>query len=756
MRPDPQATQHALPALAGWHSLSAGLSRLLSLTPFGDEARWKGFLATSAYAGRVFLSIGIAVFLAFLFQLQSPISAATTVMIVANPTVGAMVSKSLWRIIGTLIGATISVGIMAAFIQSPVLYFMALAVFVGIACAVATFLRYFRAYAAVLTGYTIVIIASPAFAEPEGIFLSAMSRLSAVTVGVVVTACVFMITSPRKPGNVMTGLGGAFRDTVRHAWLFHSAESSRTATVPADALEQLENAERTASLTSFRALPQPVYDSRSKLLAHMAGLAPAVEYAATDDPDMLARVRNLRLALSRLTGLIVSYHPYWLSLEEAGQETHAIHAQMADTLARLLELTENPAWLEDPSPLTACLREALQALERLAHEPQPPAVLAALDNTRDTLVQMDLALHNLTSRAPVKSGTDIQPYLDWPTALRNGARGTLIAMLAGLLWYVFHWSTGPLLIVYVVAASSLLSTAPSAAKASPMMAAGTALAVPMGFLCHMLALPRIDGYPLLWLTLCLFLLPGVWFQFHPRYSLAAFGYAVFFTMMLSINNPIVFDDLELTNNWMTMFAACALLAVVFRLILPADHRLDAARLVSSLVRAVQHLASAPTRGGMQWVAWEGMQLQKISRLMMRLSFVPSGIDRQGYTDAAFTVLSLGRLIVRLRWNVTHAGLDPQARAALKTAMLAFAGLHKNPATTAQALHHAAHQIETMTTEEKGLVINRDRVVSCLEQAASIILAVPGFFHHRGPIHAMVDPTPAQSGQPVIPVTAMPR
>lgn len=115
---------------------------------------------------------------------------------------------------------------------------------------------------------------------------------------------------------------------------------------------------------------------------------------------------------------------------------------MADTLARLLELTENPAWLEDPSPLTACLREALQALERLAHEPQPPAVLAALDNTRDTLVQMDLALHNLTSRAPVKSGADIQPYLDWPTALRNGARGTLIAMLAGLLWYVFHWSTG--------------------------------------------------------------------------------------------------------------------------------------------------------------------------------------------------------------------------------------------------------------------------------------------------------------------------
>ncbi len=753
MRPDPQATSRSLPAPADWSGLSATFSRLLGMTPFGNEARWKAFLATSAYAGRVFLSIGIAVFLAFMFQLQSPISAATTVMIVANPTVGAMVSKSLWRIIGTLIGATISVGIMAVFVQSPVLYFMALAVFVGIACAVATFLRYFRAYAAVLTGYTIVIIASPAFAEPEGIFLSAMSRLSAVTVGVVVTAFVFMVTSPRKPGSIMTSLGGAFRDTVRHAWLFHSAESSRTASVPDDALKQLENAERTASIMSFRTLPQPIYDSRGKLLAHMAGLAPAVEYAATDDPDMFARVHNLRLALSRLTGLIVSYHPYWLSLEEAGQETHAIHAQMADTLARLLELTESPTWLEDPTALAACLREALHALERLAHEPQSPAVLAALDNTRDTLVQMDLALHNLTSRAPIRYKADILPYLDWFTALRNGARATVIAMLAGLLWYVFHWNTGPLLLVYLVAASSLLSTAPSAAKASPMMAAGTALAIPMGFLCHTLALPRIDGYPLLWLVLCLFLLPGVWLQFHPRYSLAAFGYAVFFTMMLSVNNPIVYDDLSLTNNWTTMCAACALLAVVFRVILPSDHRLDAARLVSSLVRAVQHLANAPTRGGTQWVAWEGMQLQKISRLMMRLSFVPTGLDRQGYTDAAFTVLSLGRLIVRLRWTVAHAGLDPQARTALKSAMQAFSGLHRNPAATAQALRQAATQIKAMTTEEKGLIINRDRVVSCLEQAASIIMAVPGFFHRHGPIHTVADPT---SAQPAIPVTVMPR
>lgn len=85
---------------------------------FADDARWNGFTATAGYTMRVFLSIGIALFLAFVFQLQSPLSAATTVLIVSNPTVGAMVSKSVWRLIGTLIGAAISVGLWL-FLCSP-------------------------------------------------------------------------------------------------------------------------------------------------------------------------------------------------------------------------------------------------------------------------------------------------------------------------------------------------------------------------------------------------------------------------------------------------------------------------------------------------------------------------------------------------------------------------------------------------------------------------------------------------------------
>lgn len=209
-------------------------------------------------------------------------------------------------------------------------------------------------------------------------------------------------------------------------------------------------------------------------------------------------------------------------------------------------------------------------------------------------------------------------------------------------------------------------------------------------------------------------------------------------MLLSINNPIIYNDLALTNNWITMVAACILLVLVFRVILPPDHRLDAARLVSSLTRSLQQLALSHSNKPVQWIAWEGLQLQKITRLMMRLSFIPSGIDRQGYTDAAFATLSLGRLILRLRWNAEHTKLDAQAHAALENALKAFALLRHTPLATADALEQAAAILHTTATDQNGASLMRDRTISCLMQAAGIIRAIPGFYGKYGPIHRSVD------------------
>ncbi|MEN3166298.1 FUSC family protein [Gluconobacter sp. OJB] len=696
-----------------------------------SSLRWRNFLATAAFTARVFLSIGIALFLAFMIQLESPMSTVTTVLIVANPTVGALVSKSVWRMTGTVIGAALSTAVMAMYVQSAVLYFMALSVFVGLACMTATCLRYFRAYAAVLAGYTIIIVAVPAFAHPENIFLSAMMRVSDVALGIVVTAAVFMVTSPRRRQGTMDALSSVFRETLRHALVFHEGLVR-----PAET-QEVQNAEPAIPEGAFRTLPQTLYDGRQRLLGQLARLGPAIEYAATDNPDIHAGVRGYRLAVSRMTGLVASYHPYWRNLGIANPLSADVHREIRDTLTRILALTESAGWIEQPQSVLACLEDALERLESLERSVISPEAQASVDNTRDILFQLREIVLDLSSPRGAHVRVRVGLHVEWMSAIYNGLRGMLIAFLACMIWYITYFPTGPMMIMYVVAASSLLSTVPSAARASVPMAIGTALSVPACWLCHIMALPRVDGYPMLWLSICACMLPGVWLQFHPRYGIGAFGYTVFLAMQLMVTNTMVVDDITLINTWLAILMGCVLLVLVFRVIMPADQRLYASRLVLSLGRSLQSLSSQPNAKVPSWMAWEGAQIQKVSSLLMRLSLVSTPIDRQGYVDGAFAALSLGRLLIRLRRAAEKAGLTTAQTEVLNTALVSFRMLRRNPSGTAASLREAARLIGSETGAGMEDMF-RVRLVACLEQIAHIIDSIPGFFHADGPLNCWFD------------------
>ncbi|GEB39492.1 hypothetical protein GLI01_35270 [Gluconacetobacter liquefaciens] len=689
-----------------------------------NDAQWHEVRGRAAFCLRAFAAIGLALSCSFFCQLESPMSSVTTVMIVANPTVGALMAKSMWRVIGTLLGATIAVALMAVVAQSPVLYTMMLAVVVAFACLVATFLRLFRAYAAVLTGYTIVIVAGPSYADPDGIFLSAMARLSAVTVGIVATAVVFMVTSVRRPDRVMAQVGQMVRDVIAYAMDFHRFQFAGGRSPDAVTAEPVV-------LGGFRTLPLPLNDRRGTLLARISGLMSSVEYAAADTYEISRRVNALRVGLSGLAGVVATYHPLWHDLENDAAPMRRLHERVASLMAEILDLTDGADWIETPEPVLAALATALEDLAVAERAVQDVALLSAIDNMRDVLVQLD-AVIRMVMAPSMPRRVRLRWFLDWPTALRNGARGGLIALLAGLLWYVLHWSAGPMLMLYVVAASSLVATTPSASRSSVMMAAGTTLSVPAGIACHMLALPRIDGFPLLWFSLCMFLAPGIWLQFSPRYGIGAFGYGVFFAAMLDVSNPIHYDDIALTNTWMAFVAAAALLVLGFRVILPPDDRLDAGRLVGSLSRALRRLALVLPVAPENWVVWEGLQIQKIWRLAMRLSVGVGPDERQAYTDAALGAVSLGRLVVRARRIAELPALNVVDAEAMRAAVRGFDGLLRDPEATARGLVDAAQAILARAGEgAAGLEARRG--AACLQQAAYILRAVPGFFHRHGPL-----------------------
>lgn len=618
-----------------------------------SEARWSGFLKTTAFAVRVCLSVGLALLVAFVVQLDSPMSTVTTVVIVAHPMVGALVSKSLWRVLGTVFGAGLSVAIMGCFVQSAWLYFVALALIVGLACMTASLLRLYRAYAAVLTGYTIIIVAFSSFSHPESVFMSAMMRLSDVVIGVVSTAVIFLATSPRRSQPVHRALNDAFLAVLEHAKSFHS---SLTALSVADG-------------SDFRTLPVALYDSRQAVLKKITALTPLLEYAASDNPEIKDHLSSYKMAVNQMAGVIAGYHPHWSNLHQPHTRFYEIHAYATRMLKNVIDGIRNPSWRNDPESILKTLDQGIQSLEIFeAEEMLTAASLASVHNVKNLLLALRRIIEELTekkNRVPMR----VSPYLEWPTALRNGARGILITLLAVSIWYVTAWPNGPMMMMYVIAASSLLSTVPSASKASMAMAIGTVLSIPATWIYHVYVLPLISGYCLLWLSLSFFLLPGIWLQFHPKYSIGAFGYAVFFAIQSLVTNEMVYDDIALTNTWMAIICGAVLLVLVFRVFLPPNHESDANAIMRSLRRSVNLLATSSSHHLPFAEQWQGDQIQKLSRLALKLSFLSQKDRARDVLDRAFSLVSLGKLILELRQNAENPFEKKAVRMFLQDAII---------------------------------------------------------------------------------------
>jgi len=138
---------------------------------------------------RLWVSVCLALYVAFWLELDNAYWAGTSAAIVCQPHLGASLRKGWFRMIGTVIGAVAIVVLTACFPQDRAPFLVGLALW-GAGCAlVATLLRNFAAYSAALAGYTVAIIASDqlgATGGPNGqAFMLAVFRASEICIGIV-------------------------------------------------------------------------------------------------------------------------------------------------------------------------------------------------------------------------------------------------------------------------------------------------------------------------------------------------------------------------------------------------------------------------------------------------------------------------------------------------------------------------------------------------------------------------------------------
>ncbi|MCP3469796.1 FUSC family protein [Bradyrhizobium sp. CCGUVB1N3] len=172
-------------------------------------------LSSWSFAIRVWLATVLALFVSFWLQLESPTTAALTVAVLAEPTRGQALDKAGFRLLATVVGVTASIAITGLFSQARDLILVAFAVWLGICVFAAKLLDGYRAYAAVLAGYTVAFIATQQIDKPQHVFESGMARGAAIAVGILSIAVVnTLMFAPDRQTRVAAQLA-AIRRRVR-------------------------------------------------------------------------------------------------------------------------------------------------------------------------------------------------------------------------------------------------------------------------------------------------------------------------------------------------------------------------------------------------------------------------------------------------------------------------------------------------------------------------------------------------------------
>ncbi len=138
----------------------------------------------------------LAVFIALLIRLEMPTWALFTVFVLMIAQyVGAIAEKSLFRIIGTVIGAVLGYVVTASFEQQPVVYLSIVGVVVAFCTAMFGQSRY--PYAFLLCGMTMTVVASNGLGNPDYSWQYALWRIEEVTLGILVAIVVQSLIWPR-------------------------------------------------------------------------------------------------------------------------------------------------------------------------------------------------------------------------------------------------------------------------------------------------------------------------------------------------------------------------------------------------------------------------------------------------------------------------------------------------------------------------------------------------------------------------------
>jgi uncharacterized membrane protein YccC len=503
-----------------------------------------------AYAFRIWLAATVALYVAFWLQLGGASSAAVTVAILAQPTRGAALAKAANRIAATLIGATMSVVIAGLFPGERIGTLGAFICWISICVFVASYLRGYQAYAAVLSGYTVAIIALVNIDTPQNVFTTMTDRMAAIAIGIL---CVTLINDVFGSPPVWRGLNRRMNDI----W----------SDVRGYAREVLSGNEEK---------PEPA----AALLAQISGLRDQVDIVAHDMADGRRRAAGARSAMLALVEIVQQVrllrllaHGDPLAITVRDQCLAALDGHHAEALAFLTRLREIE--LSRPDIVAGAVWQIQQAVRFVQSK-------GLLD---DGLLSLREGLE------PVRD-VRLPQHGEFAVALGNAVR-IGIALLAGTTFLVFAgWPASVAALTITAILCALSTTMPSPTKFAVAAMVSFALASVSAGIIRFYVLTEGQDF----VRLAVAIAPVVFFGclLGARPAIAGIGLImnVIFLVLLGPSNPQVYNPITFYSECMFVVFAIAVVFLASRLVWPVS-ALDKQHAV---VRAIRETLTASVAG----------------------------------------------------------------------------------------------------------------------------------------------------------------
>ncbi|ENB9202605.1 FUSC family protein [Serratia marcescens] len=549
-----------------------------SRTPWGKATggQWR-------YALRNSLAMCLALWVAFVLELDEPSWALTSAAVVSFPTVGGVISKSIGRIFGSLMGAAASVAIAGHCLNDPWLFTLFIAAWIGLCTYISNHYQNNVSYAFALAGYTAAIIAfgTVNVTDTQQIFDIAQARVCEVITGILCGGLMMMILPSTSDGEAL--------------------------------------------LTSLRRM-------QLRLLEHAAMLW---------QPEITAQMRTSHEGVigQILTMNLLRIQAFWSHYRLRRQNNllnYLLHQQLRITsvISSLRRMLLN--WPDRPANLMPVLTQLLDELRdpatdkyRLARllqqiAPQEPtdyrhrAFWLRLRHFCWLYLRCNRWLQRLESATAV---SDLQPprvtslarHTDSYEAAYNGLRTFLCIVIGCAYWINTQWDAGSAALTLTAISCVLYSSTPSPINSVSTLLKAVLLLSVVCFVVKFGLMIQIDDF---W-VFCAFLFPIlVTMQMlklqNPPYAALWGQLIVFMGSFLTVSNPPSYDYQSFINDNIAKVVGVLLAGLAFQILRPSSDKRKSGRIIRALRRDfIDQLSKRPQQSESQF---ESLIYHRISQL----------------------------------------------------------------------------------------------------------------------------------------------